>query len=85
MSVQGMSAMGMCLPRGRMSRGLSGQGGVCQQGGYLPRGCMPGDVYPSMHWAGGVCPSNCWDLPPRTEFLTHACENITFPQLCCRR
>ena len=24
-----------------------------------------------------------WDtpLPPWTEFLTHACENITFPQL----
>ena len=22
--------------------------------------------------------------PPRTEFLTHACKNITFPQLCLR-
>ena len=28
--------------------------------------------------AGGVCPSAS---PLRTEFLTHACENITFPQL----
>ena len=36
---------------------------------------------------GGVCPSACWDthLPPWTEFLTHACENITFPQIRCGR
>ena len=29
---------------------------------------------------GGVCPGR----PPWTEFLTHACENITFPQLLLR-
>ena len=31
---------------------------------------------------GSVWPSACWDTPqPWTEFSTHACENITFPQL----
>ena len=53
-------------------------------------------VYPSMHWAGGVsaqegclprgvCIIACTeaDTPPPlwTEFLTHACENVTLPQL----
>ena len=35
--------------------------------------------------AGGgvVCPGGV-HLPPWTEFLTHACENITFPQLLLR-
>ena len=51
-------------------RGLSNKGeGVSAQG-----------VYPSMHWAGGCLPQcmlgytrpHLW-----TEFLTHACENIT--------
>ena len=31
----------------------------------------------------GVCPW-CVHLPPWPEFLTHACENITFPQLLLR-
>ena len=33
--------------------------------------------------ARGVCPGGgvCVHLPLWTEFLTHACENITFPQL----
>ena len=32
---------------------------------------------------GGVCPKVCWDTHPRlwTEFLTHACENITLFRL----
>ena len=40
-------------------------------GGCLPRreGCLP----------GGCTPPPLW-----TEFLTHACENITFPQLLLR-
>ena len=59
--------------------------GVWQGGVYL-MGC----VYPGGFCSGVVCLGEC--LPggvsvrwvctsPRTEFLTHACENITFPQL----
>ena len=34
---------------------------------------------------GGVYLVGCTPpLPPWTEFLTHACENITFPQLLLR-
>ena len=65
--------------------------------GCLPRGvsawgCLPGGVYPSMHWAGGYvsqhalgrglsAPVHAEIHPSWTEFLTHTCENITFPQL----
>ena len=46
----------------------------------LGRGC----VYPSMHWAGGVC----WGVSaqvhtgihPPVDRMTDACENITLPQ-----
>ena len=31
----------------------------------------------------GVCPGGV-HLPPRAEFLIHACEKITFPQLRLR-
>ena len=34
--------------------------------------------------SGGVSPHAMGQTPPRTEFLTHACENITFPQLLLR-
>ena len=37
-------------------------------------GCVPGGVC-----LGGICLGGVHH--PRTEFLTHACENITFPQL----
>ena len=43
-------------------------------------------VYDSVHRREGICqgdPPLDRD-PPRTEFLTHACENITFPQLLLR-
>ena len=59
---------GGCLPPG---------GGVCPSWGVYP-----GDVYP-----GGCLPGGCVSqhalrqTPPCTKFLTHACENITFPQL----
>ena len=60
---------GGCLPRGR----------VCVLGGVCPGGvCLSG---------GGVClPARGVSArhPPGTEFLTHACENITFPQLRLR-
>ena len=74
-----------CIPSAAVA---VGGGGV----GCLPQ-CMLG------YLSGGVCPSACWDtclggvcpvhagihIPPRwTEFLKHACENITFPQLLLR-
>ena len=57
-----------------MPRGMYVQGDVC------PGGCMPrGFVCVSR---GGVCPGG--STPPWTEFLTHGCENITFPPLLLR-
>ena len=52
---------------------------VCWEGVSAQRGCLP----------GGVCPRgvSAWGgvhLLPWTEFLTHACENITFRQLRLR-
>ena len=47
--------------------------------------CGSGDVHPGRHplcrhpWADTYS-----ETPPRTELLTHACENITFPQLLLR-
>ena len=84
----GVSARGVCLRGVCPGECLLGEGVVSARGDGW---CLPGGdgvvsaqgVYPSMHWAGGVCPSACWHTPPSlwTEFLTHACENITFPQL----
>ena len=55
-------------------------GGVCP-GGCLPGGVYPGGVCSGGVWPGGACPVRCtptlW-----TEFLTHACENITFKNIC---
>ena len=51
-------------------------------GGCLPRwvgGCLPRGIS-----AQGVSAWGCTPLPLGTEFLTHACENITFPQLLLR-
>ena len=56
------------------------QGGVCS-GGYLPRGCLT-RVYLPRCLPGGCLPWGGVHLPlPWTEFLTQACENITFLQL----
>ena len=60
-----------CIPVGCV---LSPALAVCPGGGggagvSVWRGCMPRGVYA---------------LPSWTEFLTRACENITFPQLCLR-
>ena len=84
----GVSDQGVCLrgfwpeggvcPRGVCPGGVSAQGGVCPGGWCLPRegvclACLPGGCLPRQ------------TLPPLwTEFLTHACENITFPQLLLR-
>ena len=59
-------------------------GGVCVSAwGVCLWGCLPREegvfalgVY--IPWTQRQTP------PPRTEFLTHACENITFPQLLLR-
>ena len=63
-----------CLPRGMSPQGLfaqgvSAQGGICPGVGLL-RECLP-----------GVCIQACTeaDNPLWAEFLTHACDNITFP------
>ena len=47
---------------------MSALGGLCLPGGCLHGGCTPPDP-------GQTSP------PPWTEILTHACENIAFPQL----
>ena len=55
-------------------------------GGCLPlvRGSASGlGVCLPLVW--GVYPSMQWGRPPWTEFLTHASENITLPQLRCGR
>ena len=58
---------GACVPGGCACLGEHAYLGVCMPGGVcMPRGC--------------VCPGGISHAcPPRTEFLTHACENITFP------
>ena len=53
-------------------------GGVSTAGGVYPTGVCPG---------GGesACLPGGMHLPlPPTEYLTHACENTTFPQLRLR-
>ena len=56
------------LPEGMSAQGVFVWEGVCPGGGSV---CL-----------GGFCPGDC--TPPWTEFLTHARENITFPQLRLR-
>ena len=54
---------------------------VCAQGACVSRGaCVPrGHVCPGGHVCLGACMPHM--APLWTEFLRHACENITFPQL----
>ena len=54
---------GVCLPRVCLPGGGHAQGGVCL-------GAVSAQVHPGIHTT---------PLPLWTEFLTHACENITFP------
>ena len=53
---------------------MSAQGSAKQ--GVSGRRVCQGECLPS-----GVSARGDVHLPPWTEFLTHACENITFPQL----
>ena len=59
------------------------------RGVYPGRACLggvcPGDVCPWGALWGGVSEYALRQTPPRTEFLTHARENITLPQLRCGR
>ena len=87
---QGVSAQGggVCPGRGCLPReGLPAQG-VCIQEGCLPGGYLPqfmlGDT-PLCVSGGMSAPVHAGIHPPWTEFLTHAYENITFPQLRCGR
>ena len=51
--------------------------GGCLSRGVSARGCLP-TLSEGVSAQGGECLA---DNPLWTEFLTHACENITFPQL----
>ena len=69
----GVWSGGVCLHLGGVW-----SGGVCLHWGGLLRGCLlPGGLLPG----GGVSQHALRQTPspppPRTEFLTHACENIT--------
>ena len=45
-----------------------------------------GDVYPSMYWGEGVCPTQgVWQTTPPVNRMTDRCKNITLPQLRCGR
>ena len=73
----GVSAKG-CLPRGISAQGGVWTRGVCLWSGVPPGGgCLRRGMCVSQH-ALRQTPPPLW-----TEFLTHACENITFLQLCC--
>ena len=58
-----------CIPVGCVPSADMAVGGVCPAGGVSAR--------------SGVCPGDA-HLPLWTEFLTHAYESITFPQLLLR-
>ena len=77
---------GVCSQGGLLLGGICSQGGggVCSQGGGGV--CSQGVSAPG----GGRCIPACTEAdtlppPPWTEFLTHACENITLAQLHCGR
>ena len=69
---------GVCLPGGCITactgRGVSAPVHAGIQRGVSAKGCLPQCTL------GYTPPTPLW-----TEFLTHACENITFPQLRCGR
>ena len=59
-----------CLPRGVSAWGC------------LPKGCLPRRWQPR---GTGYLPREGDVCPEYTEFLTYACENITFPQLLLQK
>ena len=88
----GLLLGGVCFLGGVCSWGV----GVCHQGGYL----LPGRVcllqggclllggvcfWGCVCFTGGGIPAYTWQTPPSVNRITHACENITLPQLRCGR
>ena len=78
--VEGMQGVcvcaGVCVSSGFC---VQGERGVCVQGERgVSRVCVCVCVCVCIPACNGA------DIPPWTEFLTHACENITFPQLLLR-
>ena len=74
---------------------LPGGGGCLSRRGVWPGGVCPGSVCLGCVCPGGVSPGGCLPreglpqcmlgyTPLWTEFCTHTCENITFPQLRLR-
>ena len=88
-----MHSSRMRIGGGCLSRGVSAQGGFCQgevsAWGCVYWGCLPrGWVSATPHSVHAVIhtplPAQCmlgYTHHLWTEFLTHFCENITFPQL----
>ena len=68
------------LRRGGICPEVCAQDRVCASGLRVSRGCLPREGV-----SRGCIPAcNGADIPRWTEFLIHACENITFPQLLLR-
>ena len=99
-SAPGGSALGggVCSRGVSALGGVCSRGSVCSRGGVCSRGSVPGGVCSQgVSAPGGVCSRGCLLCgcllpgggrhPPLlwTEFLTHACENITLAQLHCGR
>ena len=77
---------GVSAQEGCLARGVSAYGGVCLSvywcwDTHTPRVDTP----PGSDQGGCVSQHALRHTPLWTEFLTHACENITFPQLRCGR
>ena len=71
---------GVCLPRGVYPGDIYPGGGCPWR--CLPRGCLPHTPCPVHTGIHTPCPVYAGiDTPLWTEFLTHACKNITFLQL----
>ena len=78
------SAGGSVWPVGCLASRGAAQGGVWPVG-CLPRGCLPRGCLPGVVSARGCIPAFLWAVISLwTEFLSHACENITFSQLLLR-
>ena len=91
--------MEFCLSEkvGTLANWIDGRRTINFQQECIPVGCVPsaaitisGGVCLGAQGRGGMCVSqqSTGQTPPPpplwTEFLTHACENITFPQLLLR-